>query len=68
MHLPSRLDDASLKCCRGREHVGLTRVKRVKELIFPVCLGACALDLVRPVKSRISYESAKGSSCEQNEK
>lgn len=64
MHLPSGLDDASLKRCRGREHTGLIEMKRVKELIFPVCLGACTLNLVRPVKSKISYKSAK-SSCEK---
>lgn len=65
MHLPSGLDDASLKCCRSREHIGLNSVKRVKELIFPLCLGACTMDLDRPVKSRISYECAKGSLFEQ---
>ncbi len=37
----------------------------MKELIFPLCLGACTMDLDRPVKSRISYECAKGSSFEQ---
>lgn len=53
MQLPSGLDDASLKHCKGHERTGLSRVKSVKELTFPVCLGARTLDLVRPVKSKI---------------